>query len=577
MHMSQGMAYALLGHVPPVTGIYMAFVPLMVYAIFGTSRHCSMGTFAVVCLMTGSIVEKYANAKELRNGTVIPEGDFGENETLYTNIDVAIAVSLAVAFIQLGMFVLQMGMVANLFSEALVSGFTCGAAMHVFTSQLKELLGVPIRRRSGIFRIILVLKDVFTAIPQANAIAVTISVVCVTFLMLCDIFLKPYLAKKTIIPFPAELSVVILGTAMSYSLDLNQKRNVNIINYIPLGIPAPILPSIEMVKRVTLESIAVTIVSYAIAISMVLLLAQKVGYETDANQEILALSLSNLAGSVFQCMPVSASLSRSFIQMNTGGSTQMATLVSCLVLCMVLLWIGPLFEPLPLAILSSVVVVALRRMLLQVRDIKRFWLGNIWDGLTWIVSFFVTVIVDVSIGLAAGITVNVLGLVVRGYRGNQYILGNVPNTDLYEDIKRHKKCVEFEGLKIFRYAGCIQFLTKLRFRNTLFEAVGINPLEILDRQQRKKKVDDELENFDIYCVIVDMSSVPYVDPSGVILIDYCIKDYRKIGIEVLLACLTGAVFEEIQKCKRNGSIKENFGIFVTIHDAVIYAQAVLKK
>ncbi|XP_025831029.1 solute carrier family 26 member 10-like isoform X2 [Agrilus planipennis] len=486
MHMSQGMAYALLGHVPPVTGIYMAFVPLMVYAIFGTSRHCSMGTFAVVCLMTGSIVEKYANAKELRNGTVIPEGDFGENETLYTNIDVAIAVSLAVAFIQLGMFVLQMGMVANLFSEALVSGFTCGAAMHVFTSQLKELLGVPIRRRSGIFRIILVLKDVFTAIPQANAIAVTISVVCVTFLMLCDIFLKPYLAKKTIIPFPAELSVVILGTAMSYSLDLNQKRNVNIINYIPLGIPAPILPSIEMVKRVTLESIAVTIVSYAIAISMVLLLAQKVGYETDANQEILALSLSNLAGSVFQCMPVSASLSRSFIQMNTGGSTQMATLVSCLVLCMVLLWIGPLFEPLPL-------------------------------------------------------------------------------------------CVEFEGLKIFRYAGCIQFLTKLRFRNTLFEAVGINPLEILDRQQRKKKVDDELENFDIYCVIVDMSSVPYVDPSGVILIDYCIKDYRKIGIEVLLACLTGAVFEEIQKCKRNGSIKENFGIFVTIHDAVIYAQAVLKK
>lgn len=140
---------------------------------------------------------------------------------------------------------------------------------------------------------------------------------------------------------------VSLGTLFSYVLDLNGKFGVTLVGDIPTGLPEPTLPELSLVTKVAVDSFSIAIVSYAVTMSMALIFAQKLSYEVDSNQEFLAMGVSNLFGSFFACMPFSASLSRSLIQQVTGGVTQIASLVSCAILLVLLLWVGPIFQFLP--------------------------------------------------------------------------------------------------------------------------------------------------------------------------------------------------------------------------------------
>lgn len=159
-------------------------------------------------------------------------------------------------------------------------------------------------------------------------------------------------------------------------------------------------------------------------------------------------------------MPITGSLARSLIQFNTGGVTQIASIVSCSLLLVVLLWVGPLFEYLPKvnslkggrgtfipiflfllrlqAILASIIVVALKGMLMQAVMLKKFWKLSKWDAIVWIVTFLTTVVVSIDIGLLSGIIVSLISIFVRGQRPYTCLLGVVPNTDLYLDCKRFK-------------------------------------------------------------------------------------------------------------------------------------------
>lgn len=166
-----GMAYALLGNLPPIVGIYMAFFPVIVYSFLGTSRQVSMGTFAVVCLMTGKVAldrlsyEIQGNATSILSPadlTIQIDAALEDDATKTRMVEIATAISLAVGLWQLVMGIFKLGSLSLLLSPELVSGFTTGAAVHVFTSQIKNLLGVSLTRRSGIFKIILVRHTAYT-------------------------------------------------------------------------------------------------------------------------------------------------------------------------------------------------------------------------------------------------------------------------------------------------------------------------------------------------------------------------------------------------------------------------------
>ncbi|KAI4455118.1 sulfate transporter [Holotrichia oblita] len=534
----------------------MAFFPVLIYFFFGTSRHISIGTFAIVCLMTGQVVATYAPQAMLNHASNITDKHIEflpmPNRT-YEPIEVATAVTFVVAVIQMIMYILRLGIFTNLLSETLVNGFTCGAAFHVISSQLKDLFGLTFAKRRGYFSVLYTFYDALLAVPQANRTAVSISMVAVVLMVLNNEIFKPWLAKKTKVPFPIELAAVVIGTAVCYGFDFHDKYGVTIVGDIPTGLPPPALPAFSLMPHIIVDCLIITIVSYTITISMAFIFAQKAHYEVDANQELLALSLSNAFGSFFSTMPVTGSLARSLIQFNTGGVTQIASIVSCALLLVVLLWVGPLFEYLPKAILASIIVVALKGMLMQAVMLKKFWRLSKWDAIVWIITFLTTVVVSIDIGLLSGIVISLISIFVRGQRPYTCLLGVVPNTDLYLDCKRYKGVQEIEGIKIFHYCGALNFASKAMFKEQLTKKVGFDPSKLLAKiaESKYNNKTDEL---------------------AVKLLRTLAAEYNELDVALYIASCSGPIFEMLAKCDKYEGQKIKINIYPTIHDAVLYAK-----
>ncbi|XP_030746136.1 prestin-like [Sitophilus oryzae] len=592
MHIPQGMAYAMLGNVAPVVGIYMAFFPVLIYLFFGTSRHNSLGTFSVACLMTGKAVIQHSDPAYFDSS-----GNSSDTEpTGYSPIQVATAVTFVVAIVHFIMFVLRLGIVSALLSETLVSGFTTGAAIQVLVSQIKDLLGLSIPRFKGYFVNVYTLVAVFEEIGNVNVAALIISFVTITISALNNDYLKPIIAKRSPFPFPMELVAVVVGTLVSKYCNLSEQYGVNVVGYIAVGLPSPAPPPFALLSDVIVDGITIAIVSYTITLSMALIFAQKLDYEVDANQEAFAMSLSNFFGSFFSCMPVCTSLSRSLIQQVVGGVTQLASVVSCLLLLVVLLWIGPFFEQLPKAVLASVIVVALKGMLRQVLEFWKFWKLSKMDAVVWMGTFLTVAFVSIDIGLLCGICLSLASIFILSFRPYTCLLGQVKDTDFYLDVKRYKSAKEIDGIKIFHYSGGINFATKTIFKDDLIRLVGINPqkevvyraklakyLEMAEETKPPTKTLNKLErvqnkvNTDLRCLVLDFSSVSYIDPSGVTMLKSTIESFTKLDIPVYIASCKEPVYEMLTKCDPEYCSKAGFRSFPSVHDAVHYSTELFRS
>lgn len=618
MHIPQGMAYALLGTVPPIVGIYMAFFPILAYSLLGTSRHNSMGTFAVVCLMTGKSVTAYSSQAAEGNTTIVEDAN-------YSPMEVATAVAFMVGIYQLLMYVLHMGIVCTLLSDTLVNGFTTGAAIHVLTSQVKDLLGLKITRYEGPFNIGFAYIEIFNKIEEVNIAALVVSSITIIVLAINNEFLKPLVRKRSVIPIPIELMAVIIGTLASTYINFQDKYGLQPVGDIPTGLPYPTLPAFSLFPKIIMDSFTITMVAYTISMSMALIFAQRHNYEVDSNQELFAQGTSNIVGSFFSCMPITASLSRSLVQETVGGKTQLTSLISCLILLAVMLWIGPFFEPLPRCILASIIVVALKGMLLQAKDLPSFWRLSKLDGLVWIITFLTVVLVDIDYGLLVGLGLSLATILVQGMKPYTCLLGAMPNMDIYLDCKRYKESREVPGIKIFHYCGGLNFATRSHFKNELYRLVGINPqtelacMNKLERrsqtsswvnssteeakegivnisfvEQSEDRIDEPSvntpirpqsssygsfteEKLQIRYIILDFLALSYIDPSGVTTLKLLNEAFSSIDIIIYLAGISGPVYEKLRKCGLFSNTVNSFKSFPTVHDAVIFAQSNLNK
>ncbi|XP_018335146.1 solute carrier family 26 member 6-like [Agrilus planipennis] len=592
MNIPQGMAYALLGNVPPICGLYMGFFPVLIYFLMGTSRHNSTGSFAVVCLMAGKVVLKNSDPFYF---TESPSGNLTEAviPTGYSPVQVAASVSFLVGFIQIIMYAFRLGILSVLLSDTLVSGFTTAAAIQVFTSQLKDILGVEIPKITGYFEIIYTFIYIFQAITSVNFVVLLISVVTIVVLMCNNEILKPKISKYCSFPVPVELIAVVVGTLLSKYLSFSSKYHVQIIGEIPTGIPAPSLPKFSVLSDVFMDSLMIAIVSYALTLSMGLIFAQKLNYEIDANQELLALGTGNIFGSFFSCLPYSASISRSVIQETIGGKTQLASLVSCMIMFFVLMWLGPAFEYLPKAVLAALTIVAVKGMLMNVKDFFKFLKLSKADAAVWLCTFLSVIIIGVDVGLLTGICLSLVCVLIAGLKPFACLLGYLPHTDLYLDITRYKGVAEVPGIKIFHYRGGINFASKNTFRSELFRIVGVDPQkELIIRKKLEKHQNLDLSELKtmkncekiekmqnkitkgIHCLVLDFSALSYIDAAGISTIKQIIQQFSKIDIPVLLAACSGPVYEKMKKCElieHKNSIK----MFPTVHDAVQYATKIL--
>ncbi|XP_036140086.1 solute carrier family 26 member 10 isoform X2 [Monomorium pharaonis] len=577
MHIPQGMAYAILGNVPPIVGIYMAFFPVLVYFFLGTSRHNSMGTFALICMMTGKVVTTYSSTAVSTNNTSAENGTLiSDVSHQYSPVEVATVVTFTVAVIQLGMYVLRLGVISSLLADSLVSGFTTAAAMHVFTSQIRDLFGLSdLPRRRGAFKLILTYVDVFNSMNNINTTAVILSCITILAIMFNNEVLKPRVAKLCPFPIPIEMLVVVIGTVVSMQMNLTDTYNVITVGNIPVGLPVPSVPPLSLIPNILVDSFVITMVAYTISMSMALIFAQKEGYEIDSNQELMAQGMGNLVGSFFSCMPITASLSRSLIQVTVGGHTQLASLISCGILVSVLLWIGPFFQPLPRCVLASIIVVALKGMLIKVTEFMKFWRLDKTDAVVWAVTFIVVVLFDVEYGLLVGVLLCIGRLLLLAMRPYTCKLAQVPGTELYLDFKRYKGTVEIPGIKIFHYSGTLNFASKQYFREEVYNIAEIVPQKELQKRLQAACNGSTAEQIKkLRILILDFTALSHIDLAGANVLRNIVDEYCNIDVSIYIAGCSGPVYEMMRKFDLT-VYNENhfFAMFPTVADAVHFARS----
>lgn len=492
MHLPQGMAYALLASLPPVFGLYTSLYPVLVYFIFGTSRHISVGTFAVVSIMIGSVTERLAPA--VANATNATEG-VDTDDAVAARVKIACSLTLLTGIFQILLGVVKFGFVVTYLSEPLVRGYTTGSACHVCVSQLKYLFGVAPGRFSGPLSLIYTLVDICSLLPGTRVPELVVSILALFVLILVKEVNGCY-REKLPLPIPIELIVVIAATIITHFCGLPSKYDINVVGEIPSGLQAPLLPDATLFSSVIGDAFAIAIVGYAINISLGKTFALKHGYKVDSNQELLALGLSNTVGSFFQCYSVTSSLSRSLVQESTGGKTQMAGVISSVIVFITVLKLGPLFEDLPKAVLSTIVLVNLKGMFKQFLDVPALWRTNRPDLLVWLVTFLSTILLNLDLGLAVSIGFAMLTVIFRTQLPTYSILGHVSGTDLYLDTETYSQAKEIPGIKIFRSSTTIYYTNAEMYVEALQEKSGIIVGKLLTEKKKreaklKRKQDKE--------------------------------------------------------------------------------------
>ncbi|KAM9350322.1 solute carrier family 26 member 6 [Symphorus nematophorus] len=612
MQLPQGMAYALLAAVPPVFGLYSSFYPVLIYFIFGTSKHISIGTYAVMSVMIGGVIERLAPDSNfmiwdnVTNSSIVDEVSRDEER-----VRVAAAVTFMSGLFQILLGLVQFGFVVTYLSEPLVRGYTTGAAIHVIVSQLKYTFGISPVRHSGPFALIYTVLEVCYLIPQTNIGTLVVSIVAIISLILAK-ELNAYLSKKLPIPIPVELLGVVIATVVSWQGNLNEKYGVEVVGLIPSGLQPPVLPAFSLFGQVIGDAFALAVVGYGIAISLGRIFALKYGYSVDSNQELIALGLSNSIGGIFQCFAVSCSMSRTMVQESTGGKTQVAGALSAIVILFITLWIGALFEELPKAVLAAIIFVNLHGMMKQFMDIPALWRSNKVDMVVWVVTFIFTVLFNPDLGLAASIGFSMLTVIFRTQLPKYSLLGQIPDTDIYRPLEDYNQVRQVPGVLIFRSSATLYFANAEMYQDALGKKSGIDITKILSAKKKleakrkrheeknikkakkaaKKNAVDmgepekgeqngiaiiEMDAEPIpslpRAIILDLSPVNFLDTVGVKTLCRIRGDYGAIGVEVVLAgCQTGVV-DNLQTGGFFNDKVTKACLFSTVHDAVLYCQS----
>ncbi|KAM4675786.1 pendrin-like [Discoglossus pictus] len=628
----QGLAFALLVGVPVGYGLYSSFFPILTYFILGTSKHLSAGPFAVVCSMMGTIVLSMAPDERFLlssnsttgNNTVIDTTARDAERVLISG-----TLSFLVGIIQLVLGTFRIGFIVRYLADPLVGGFTTAAAFQVFVSQLKLMLNVPTKNYIGVFSVIYTLIDIFKNITKTNIADLVAGlltfVVCVVAKELnncCKHVLR--------IPIPIEVIVTIVAAGISYGANLEENYNAGIVKTIPTGFLPPVAPDVSLFSEMIGSAFSIGIVAYAVAVSVGKVYATKHNYEINGNQEFIAFGVSNILCGCFSCFCASTALSRTAIQEGTGGETQIAGIVSALIVLTAIVALGKLLEPLQKSVLAAIVIANLKGMFWQVLDVPRLWKQNKWDAVIWIFTFASSIILGLDLGLLGGLMFGLLTVVFRIQFPSCDSLGNVPGTALYKNVNTYKSLVEPEGIKIIQFCSGLFYGNIDGLKSGIKSIVGFDAVRVFNKRTKalrkikklikngelratknslipgnedfEPKVDpedakgensqeEEIHKIDIqidwnseipvkvavpkvsiHSIILDFSQITFLDIVAVKSLKVIYKEFKRIDVDVYFAACSDNVFKRMEACAFfDNGIKEDI-LFMTVHDAVLYAE-----
>jgi SulP family sulfate permease len=523
MLIPQGMAYAMLAGLPPIYGLYASALPPVLYALFGTCRQLSVGPGAVVALMTASGIGLIA-----QSGTE-------------QYIALIALLSLAVGLIQFCFGIGRLGFLVHFLSNPVVQGFTSAAVIIIVISQLKLWLGIPLVKSQYVHDLLLALGQQITDIH------------ILTFVIGFIGLLLLLAAQKWIPRFPAALVLVIMATILTavFRLDLH---GVSIVGNIQRGFPFPSLPHMDMVSFLAVLStaFAVALISFTESTAVARRLQVKhASYRVIPDKDLMALGLSNMMSAVFKTMPVTGGMTRSMVNDYAGARSGLASLISSALIAIVMIALSPLLFYLPHAVLASVILVAVYK-LLRIREAINLWKLDRRDFYMLLATFIGTLFLGISFGIAIGVILSLAWIIFESSYPHHAELGRVPGTHTFRNLRRFHELQTSPGVLIIRFDAQLFFANANYFREIVMD-------------YKSHRTDT------IHSIVIDMETVNTIDSSAIDILTGIINELKKEGIQLFLVEIKGPVRDKLQKA---GLIHQpgEHNHFVTIDDALAYIE-----
>jgi len=512
MLIPQGMAYAMLAGMPPEYGLYSALLPLLLYALLGSSRSLAVGPVAIASLMVASSLgqlELSSSAEYIRY---------------------AVNLSLLTAFFLLLLRLLRLGDIVNFISHSVITGFTSAAAVVIAFSQLRHILGLE---RPDENSFIASLQYMLQQLDQLNPATLLIGIGAIMILWWSKQPLGRLLQRWQL---PAAISqplskagpmlAVAAGTLLVWLGGFDQAYQVKTVGTIPEGLPALSLALIDPSTWpvLALPALLIALVGFLESVSVGTALASKRQERIDPNQELLALGAANLGAAVSSTFAVAGGLGRSMVNHSAGAQTTIASLISALLLAITLLWLTPLFYYLPQTVLGAIVIMAVLP-LIDLSGIRKCWRFNKADALTLALTFVLVLLLGVEEGIVLGIGSSILLLIYRASQPHIAIVGRVGESEHFRNIERH-------DVSTLNNTLALRVDESLYFANTRY-------VEGFILQQCAAAPQ-------IRHVVLICSAVNFIDASALETLEHLIIKLRNQQVRLHLAEVKGPVMDQLK-------------------------------
>ncbi len=511
MLIPQSLAYAMLAGLPPQVGLYASILPLVAYALFGTSRALAVGPVAVVSLMTAAAVGSIA-----AQGT--PE---------------YVAAALALAFISglmlVAMGLLRLGFLASFLSHPVIAGFIAAAGLLIAAGQLRHILGI---RASGETLPELALS-LAAGIDETNPATLAVGLASLAFLFWVRRGFKPLLRRVGLGPRPADLLArtgpilaVAAATGAVYALDL-AGQGVAIVGDVPRALPELTLPSFSLDLWTSLlgSALLISVIGFVESISVAQTLAAKRRQRIDPDQELIALGASNVAAGVSGGYPVTGGFARSVVNFDAGAQTPAAGAFTAIGIAAAALLLTPLIHFLPQATLAATIIVAVLSIV-DLSVLKRSWTYSRADFAAVSATMLATLAVGIEAGISAGVALSVLIHLYRTTRPHMAVVGRVPGTEHYRNVKRHE--VETDpAILSLRVDESLYFANARYLEDRIYDLVAARP--------------------EIRHVVLMCPAVNEIDLSALESLEVVNERLRDIGVSFHLSEVKGPVMDRLKR------------------------------
>ena len=500
----QSMAYAQLAGLPAYFGLYIAFMPVVIAALWGSSKQLATGPVAVVSIMTATALAP------IIGGTVQSNPELAAQY-----IPLAMFMALLVGMFQLFLGVFRLGVIVNFLSHPVIVGFTNAAALVIGLSQLSKIFGVSMPGAPS---------DHFLSVRIWGVLQQLGETHYPTLIMGMAAFLIMWSLKKYMPKFPGVLIAVVSTTVVSWIIGY-EGMNGKVVGIVPEGLPAFTAPEIDLELAIQLlpSAMIIALVGFMEAISIAKAMAAKTKDRIDPNQELIGQGLGNIVGSFSQAYPSSGSFSRSAVNLNAGAKTGWSSVFTGLVVLITLLFLTPLLYHLPKAVLAAVIMMAVIG-LINFKAIKHAYAANKHDGIAAVVTFIATLSfaphLDKGIMIGAGLSI--IFYLYRTMSPRVAILGRYKDGTL-RDLKVHPDLPKDENVVVVRFDGSLYFANVAYFEDAMLKAIADNP--------------------NAKFILVDGYGINQLDASGEEVLHQMVQRLHDVGIILVFSGLKRQILE----------------------------------